>query len=258
MKARVKLAGCLQLSANVAPMRGFVLGYGVLAYLYGIRSLVYFVFFACNVPWVKTVDSGQISSGPLAFAVDTSLLATFALSHSLMARGGFKEAFVRRFPEPILRSTYVLVASLLLSLLMWQWRPVDLVIWDLGSRNEERLLMGLAVAGWVLAAIAYYSIGHLQLMGLQQAYRHFQGKPPLPDELVTTGVYRYLRNPMYLGFVIGMWSTPRMTAGRLLLAAGMTLYILIGLRYERRDLHARFGDRYLNYLGEWSHRLLGP
>ena len=230
-------------------MRWFVLGYGILAYLLGIRSLVYFVFFASNVPWVKTVDTGPSSSWLLALAVDTTLLVAFGLSHSLTARSRFKQGFVRRFPEPVERSTYVLVASFMLSLLMWQWRPVELVIWEIGSPGAARLVIGVAVSGWILAASAYYSIGHLRLMGLEQAYRHSQGQPALADELVTTGIYRYLRNPMYLGFVIGMWATPRMTAGHLLLSAGMTLYTLIGLRYERRDLAARFGDRYLVYLG---------
>lgn len=236
-------------------MRWLVFGYGTVAYLFGIRSLVYFVFFVSDVPWIRTVDSDNGVTWPLAIAVDTALLGTFALSHSLMARSGFKDAFVRRFPEPVLRSTYVLVASLMLSLLIWLWQPIHLVIWNVGPDHGSRILIGLAVAGWILAAIAYYSIGHLHLMGLQQAYRHFQGRPPLPAELVTTGVYRYLRNPMYLGFVIGLWSTPRMSAGRLLLSAGMTLYILIGLRYERRDLETRFGDRYLSYLGAGRYRL---
>lgn len=231
-------------------MRWFVLGYGILAYLFGIRSLVYFVFFASGVPWVKTVDSGTSSlSLPGALAVNIALLGTFALSHSFMARSRFKEAFIRWFPEALVRSTYVLVASVTLSLVMWQWQPIDLVIWEVDGLAGGRFLVSLGVAGWILAAVSYYSIGHLQLLGLQQACRHFQGRPASSDRLVTTGIYRYLHNPMYLGFFLGMVSTPRMTAGHLLLSVGMTLYILIGLRYERRDLATRFGERYLAYRG---------
>lgn len=229
-------------------MRWTVLLYGGVAYLLGIRSLVYFLLFASNVPLVKTVDSGQIGSWGAAIAMNVTLLASFALSHSLMARRSFKEAFVRKLPEPTLRSTYTLVAAAMLSLLMWRWRPIPGVIWEVDSATGSGLLIALGVAGWILAAIAYYSIGHLELLGLRQAYRHFREQPPASADLVTTGIYRFLRNPMYIGFALGMWSTPRMTAGRLLLSASMTLYILIGLKYERRDLKKRFGDRYLEYL----------
>lgn len=229
-------------------MRWMVIAYGGAAYLLGIRSLVYFVLFASNVPLVKTVDSGQIVSWSKSLAVNLTLLAAFALSHSLMARTSFKEAFARRLPEPMLRSTYTLVAAATLSLLMWQWRPIPGVIWEVESQAGAGFLTALEIAGWILAAIAYYSIGHLELLGLRQAYRHFRDQPPAPAKLVTRGIYRYLRDPMYIGFALGLWSTPRMTVGRLLLSAGMTLYILIGLKYERRDLRTRFGDRYLKYL----------
>jgi protein-S-isoprenylcysteine O-methyltransferase Ste14 len=131
---------------------------------------------------------------------------------------------------------------------MWQWRPIPAVVWGVDNGSAHKLVIGVAVAGWVLAVLAYYSIGHLELLGLRHAWRHFRGDRPHPGELVTTGVYRYLRDPMYLGFAVGMWSTPIMTAGHLLLSTGMSLYLLIGLHYERRDLVARFGDRYLTYL----------
>jgi protein-S-isoprenylcysteine O-methyltransferase Ste14 len=229
-------------------MRWTVLAFGGLAYLAGIRSLVYFVLFASNVPLVKTVDSGTAADRWVAFTVNLSLLIAFALSHSLMARSSFKNAFLRRFPEPMLRSTYTLTAALMLSLLMWLWRPIPAVIWQVDSPAANRLLIGLGIAGWVLAAVAYYSVGHLQLLGLRQAYRKFRGQPAVEDDLVTTGIYRHLRDPMYLGFAIGMLATPLMTAGRLLLSAGLILYIVIGARYERRDLLARYGDRYVRYL----------
>ena len=229
-------------------MRWLVLIYGVVAYLLGIRSLVYFAAFASNVPLVRTVDSGPVVAWPEAIAVDLALLLAFAASHSLLARDGFKRVFARLLPEAALRSTYVLVSAVSLSLLMWQWRPIETVVWEVSSATGRHALVGLAVAGWALAAISYYTIGHLELLGLRQTHRWFRGKPQKPGDLVTTGIYRYLRDPMYLGFAIGMWSTPRMTLGHLVLSAGMTLYLLIGARYERRDLTARFGDRYREHL----------
>lgn len=223
--------------------------YGVAAYLFGIRSLIYFVLFASSVPLVKTVDSGPAVGWTRAVAVDGALLLLFALSHSLMARDRFKQAYERVASKATLRATYILVSALTLSLLMWQWRPIDAVIWQVEHPAARYLLIGTCAVGWLIAAIAYYSIGHLELFGLRQVWLHFRNRPPEPQRLVTSGIYRIWRNPMYLGFVIGMWSAPRMTAGHLLLSSVMTGYVLIGRRYEKRDLIGRFGDRYLEYLG---------
>lgn len=229
-------------------MRWFIFLYGLLTYLLAIRSLVYFVLFASNVPWVKTVDSGPTTTWAAALAIDVALLLLFTLPHSLLAREWFTLAVQRRWPAAAVRSSYVLLAALTLSFLMWQWRPIDIVVWETWHPVARPLLIGLSVAGWILSAVAYYSIGHLQLLGLRQALDSLKGEPQRSPRLVTTGVYRYLRNPMYLGFALGMWSTPQMSVGRLLLSAGMTLYVLIGLRYERRDLLTRFGQRYHDYL----------
>ena len=228
-------------------MRWTLLFYGALAYLLGIRSLVYFVLFVSNVPWVKTVDSGHILRWPEALGIDLALLLFFALTHSLMARDSFKKALARWVPEAAVRSTYVLVAAATLSLLMWQWRPIGSVVWQVDAPAGRYLLFGLAAAGWALAAIAYYSLGHLELFGLKQVYCHFKGLPYEATGLKTTGIYGYLHHPMYLGFTIGMWSVPRMTVGHLLVSTGMTLYVLIGMRYERRDLSTRYGTAYLEY-----------
>jgi protein-S-isoprenylcysteine O-methyltransferase Ste14 len=228
--------------------RWLIVLYGLAAYLVGIRSMVYFAGFASNVPLVRTVNSGPALGWLQALTIDVALLVLFALPHSLMARSNFKEAFLRRFPEATLRSTYVLVAGLSLTFLMWQWQPIGAVVWDFESPLVRFTLYAIAAAGWLLAAIGYYSIGHLELFGLRQAFARFQGVPHPPGDLVATGIYRHLRNPMYVGFTIGIWSTPLMTAGHLLLSVGMTLYVLIGIRYEKRDLTAEFGDRYLAYL----------
>jgi protein-S-isoprenylcysteine O-methyltransferase Ste14 len=222
--------------------------YGLVAYLIGIRSMVYFAGFASNVPLVKTVNSGPTLGWLQALTIDAGLLLIFALPHSLMARSSFKKAFLSLFPEAALRSTYVLVAGLSLTFLMWQWQPIETQVWDIESALLSYSLYAVAAAGWLLAAIGYYSIGHLELFGLQQAFACFRGVSQPPGDLVATGIYRYLRNPMYVGFTIGIWSTPLMTAGHLLLSVGMTLYLLIGIRYEKRDLAAAFGDRYLAYL----------
>lgn len=241
-------------SASPPRMRWPVLIYGGLSYLIAIRSLVYFVLFASNIPWVKTVDSGQIVRWPEALAIDSVLLLSFALSHSLMARSTFKEMWRRRFPEATLRSTYVLVSAGVLSILMWQWRPIGALVWYVEAPTARYLLYGLAAWGWTVAAVAYYSIGHLELFGLRQVHSHFKGIPHESGGLVTTGLYGYLHHPMYVGFTIGMWSTPQMTIGHLLLSVGMTLYVLVGMQYERHDLLVRYGDRYREYQrrGMWS------
>ena len=235
-------------------MRWATLLLAVLAYLLGIRTLVYFVLFTSGVVVSKTVDSGPVVDRPIALAVDLTLLLVFAAIHSLMARDPFKRAFARRFPESASRSTYTLVAALSLSVVMWLWLPISSEIWTVEGQPARSLLIGLSVAGWVLAATAYYSIGHLRLFGLRQAWAGFRHLPQDPEPLVASGIYRFLRDPMFLGFAIGMWSTPQMTGGRLLLSAGMSLYLLIGLRFERRDLAVRFGREYLEYVRSrlWS------
>jgi protein-S-isoprenylcysteine O-methyltransferase Ste14 len=225
-----------------------VLLYALLAYLFGIRALVYFVGFASNAPHFRSVDSGAMRSWPEALLADLALLLVFALSHSLMARDSFKQIYLRRFPAATLRSSYGLVAATTLSGLMWQWQPIDTVVWAVRSEPGHWLLIGTGAAGWLLAAVAYYSIGHLELLGLRPAWRYFKDQPPAPPDLVTSGIYRRLRDPMYIGFAIGLWSTPKMTAGHLLLAAATTVYVLIGMRYERKDLVGRFGQRYLTWI----------
>lgn len=228
--------------------RWLIVLYSLVSYLIGIRSMVYFAGFVSHVPLVKTVNSGPTIGLSLALAIDVALLLLFALPHSVMARNSFKQAFLLRFPESALRSTYVLVAGLSLTFVMWQWKPIDTVVWNIESTIARYILYAVAAAGWLLAASGYYSIGHLELFGLRQALAEFKGVSQPPGDLVATGIYRYIRNPMYVGFAIGIWSTPHMTVGHLLLSAGMSLYLLIGMRYEKRDLTARFGDRYLAYL----------
>lgn len=225
-----------------------ILAFGVVAYLAGVRSLLYFVGFSSHLIVSRTVDSGREGAWPAALAVDVALLSSFALLHSVMARRPVKLALTRRVPAAAERSVYVIVAAASLTLLMWQWRPIDAEVWNVAAPAGRYLLFGTALAGWLLAAIALFSIGHLELFGLRQARAFFRGHAPVAGGLVTTGVYRYLRDPVFLGYCVGLWSAPRMTVGHLVLAAGMSVYVVAGARYERRDLVARFGADYLGWV----------
>jgi len=226
--------------------RWVVLAFGVVSYLAAVRSLLYFVGFSTDRVVSRTVDSGPALGWASALAVDLGLLVGFALVHSLMARRPFKDALTRWVPAAVERSVYVFVAAVSLMLLMWLWRPIAVEIWNVQA-PAGHVLFGVGLGGWLLAAVSLISVGHLELFGLRQAQAYFRGVAHHDGDLVTTGVYRRLRDPAFVGYCIGLWCAPRMTLGHFVLALGMTAYILIGARFERRDLIVRFGRRYLDY-----------
>lgn len=221
-------------------------GYGLLAYVLANVTILYMVGFLANAVVPKSVDSGVTHTVGSPLAVNLALLGLFGLQHSLMARSRFKSWWTQVVPERLERSTYVLLASLSLIVLMAAWRPLPGVVWEV----EGVLAAGLwavYLGGWVLMLWATEMIDSDDLLGLRQARAYRDGSELEPLEFRTPALYRYIRHPIMTGFLVAFWVTPHMTAGHLLFAGGMTVYVLLGVTLEERDLIAAFGDRYREY-----------
>lgn len=221
--------------------------YGFASYLIFSLSFAYTPAFLGNFLVPKTIDAGPDNAPVHAMLVDAALLGIFAIQHSVMARPQFKIWWTRLVPRPVERSTYVLLASLALALLYWQWRPLTATIWTV---ENDALVQALNVGfwlGWALVFISTCLISHLELFGLQQVFDRFLGRKAASLQFKTPALYRFVRHPLYLGFLIAFWSTPHMTLGHFVFAAATTAYIFIGIFLEERDLLAHFGEQYANY-----------
>lgn len=231
--------------------RAVYLLFGVVAYLIFFATFLYLVGFVGNVPGVPlTVDSG----GPLrplwhALSADIGLIALFGIQHSVMARRGFKRAWTRIVPAPLERSFYVLFASLALILLALFWHPIPAPVWTIDNPMGVYAMWALFGLGWLIVLISTFLINHFELFGLHQVWGHARGSAPAAPQFRTPFFYRAVRHPIYAGFILAFWATPAMSYGHLLLAAGLTVYILIAIRYEERDLVDMFGDEYVDYRG---------
>lgn len=231
--------------------RGFgTVVYGVVAYVVFLGSLVYTVGFLANAVVPRGIDDGAV--GPLwaAVLVDAGLLALFAVQHSVMARPGFKRWWTRYVPPPLERSSFVLAASAVLVLLLWQWRAIPGTIWSVEAGWARALLWMVYLLGWLMVVGSTYLIDHFDLFGLKQVIARARHREHVPPGFRQPLVYRLVRHPIMVGFVIAFWATPDMSAGRLLFAALGTGYILVGVRLEEHDLAAQIGEPYVRYAAE--------
>jgi methanethiol S-methyltransferase len=228
----------------------FALVYGGVAYLLFLGAFLHTMAFVAGVPFVKTIDSGTPGDVGSALLIDVLLLGLFAVQHSIMARRWFKEWWTGFVPRPIERSTYVLAASLVVGLMLWQWRPIPAVVWSVDAGFARPLLIGISALGWAILLIATFLINHFELFGLKQVYDHWRGRQVEPSTFRTPAFYRLIRHPIYFGFIVAFWATPHMTVGHLLFAVMTTGYILVGIFFEERDLIAQFGSQYRRYRAE--------
>lgn len=194
-----------------------------------------------------SIDSPAMRPPGEALAIDLGLLAMFAVQHSVMARKGFKAWWTKIVPPAAERSTYVLAASVVLFGLCWHWQPIEGKVWSVTLPGLANVIDGIFWLGWVVLLLATFLINHFELFGLRQAYARLKGATLPAPEFRAPLLYKHVRHPIYLGFVLSFWATPEMSLGHLLFAAGATGYILVGIWFEERDLVAHFGERYRAY-----------
>jgi len=226
--------------------RLLILFYAIVSYAVFLVSFLWAVGFVGNYLVPKSIDVGGPTNVSEAVVVDLLLLGIFAIQHSIMARPVFKQWWAQRFPVACQRSTYVLLSSLILLLLFWQWRPIPMPVWQIDG-IAAWLPIGLSWLGWLIVLASTFMIDHFDLSGLRQAFFALRGAELPGQSFKTPLLYKIVRHPLMLGFLLAFWAAPEMTAGHLLFAIMNTAYILVGLQFEERDLIAEFGTTYQQY-----------
>ncbi len=228
--------------------RTLILLYGIIVYILFLATFLYAIGFVDDLLVPKTIDSGVEGPVGTAILVNVLLLGLFGLQHSIMARPAFKRRWTRIVPPAAERATFVLATCLLLGLIFWQWRPISsVVIWDAHQPVLRAALFGLSIAGWLIVLYATFLIDHFDLFGLRQVILHFRGIKYTHKPFAERSLYRVVRHPLMVGFLIAFWSAPTMTAGGLLFAAVVTAWVLIALQLEERDLVGHLGEAYVQY-----------
>jgi protein-S-isoprenylcysteine O-methyltransferase Ste14 len=227
-----------------------ILFYGIASYLLGVASLLYLIAFLFNLHMPKTIDSGISGNHLLAALIDLALIALFGVQHSIMARRSFKSRLTRYIPTAAERSTFMLATAMVTFVLCLCWQPLPSVLWQTEDSFVSNVLLGIGLAGWGLALCASFLINHFDLFGLRQVWLFFAKREYSAVPFKDVWLYRHIRHPIMTGMFIGIWVTPSMTIGHLFFALGMSIYILIGVYHEEKDLIREFGDQYRRYMNE--------
>lgn len=220
--------------------------YGVFCHLLFLATFAYLAGFVGNLLVPKTIDTPP-DDPHFAIGINLLLIALFGLQHSIMARPRFKRLWTRLIPQPIERSTYVLISCLVTFLLVWQWRGIDLIIWDVQEPIGRGFLWGLFAVGWLAVPVASLMIDHFDLFGTRQVWLYWRRRPYTSSPFRTPMLYSRVRHPIYVAWFLAFWATPTMTLGHLLFAGAMTLYMVIATQLEERDLVSHYGDTYREY-----------
>ena len=228
--------------------RALAMLFAIVCYAIFFATFLYLIVFVGDFSFAgRTVNVGPETQPLTAAAIDVALIALFGLQHSVMARQGFKRWWMRIVPPPVERSVYVLGASLALIVMFRFWHPIDAIVWNTSNPILTTPIWLLFWAGWVMVLLSTFLINHFELFGLQQAWFHMRGRQAEPPQFRQPFFYKWVRHPLYLGFFLAFWATPQMTVGHLLLAVGLSVYMLIAIRYEETDLVSLFGKDYELY-----------
>ncbi|MFH4968594.1 methanethiol S-methyltransferase [Gaetbulibacter sp. M240] len=228
-----------------------ILLFGIIAYFVFLMAFLYAIGFVGNIIVPKSIDSGAETSMYSSIVINVVLLSVFALQHSIMARPKFKKWFTSIFSHAMERSTYVLLSSLALILIYWKWQPITAIIWEIENTMLSSIIIGIFFLGWLIVLLSTFMINHFELFGLSQIFNNLKNKQIANPKFQTNYLYKIVRHPIMLGFLIAFWATPIMTAGHLLFALVTTMYIFIAVKFlEEKDLRKVIGEKYVTYQKE--------
>lgn len=224
--------------------------YGIFAYIFGFFTLIWFLLFVGSWDFLPShIDSMQADSLESALAINIAIVVLFALQHSIMARHTFKESITKVIPEAAQRSTYVLVSGIFLSLICIYWQGIDGYLWRIDNQAGQAILISIYIFGWTFSTISSFLINHFELFGLEQVYLNLKNRVVPEAMFVENSFYKFVRHPIQLGTLIGIWATPNMSYTHLMLSVTFTIYIFIGLHFEEKDLARTIGKKYKDYQG---------
>ncbi|WP_299525999.1 methanethiol S-methyltransferase [uncultured Lutibacter sp.] len=225
--------------------------YGIVAYLVFLIAFLYAIGFVGNIFVPKSINSGSETNLISSIFINVILLSVFALQHSIMARPMFKKWLTTIISQAMERSTYILLSSLALILIFWQWQPITTIVWEVESKIAFAVLTGIFFLGWLIVLLSTFMINHLELFGLAQIFDNLKNRQTLNPKFQTNYLYKLVRHPIMLGFLIAFWATPLMTMGHLLFSVITTIYIFIAVKYlEEKDLRKAIGEKYETYQNE--------